>query len=138
MKCLSVRQPWAWLIVHGHKDIENRSWVTKYRGRILIHAPLTFNLKAWLYVRTTFSEIALPTSQGDFATGAIIGSIILVDIVQESTSPWYEGRYGWVLADPLVYVAPQRYRGRLGLFNVPSSDLIFEGAPPCVQEPHAR
>ena len=32
MKILSVRQPWAWLIVAGHKDIENRKWRTSYRG----------------------------------------------------------------------------------------------------------
>ena len=37
-KCLSVRQPWAWLIVHGHKPLENRSWATSYRGPLLIHA----------------------------------------------------------------------------------------------------
>ena len=39
MKTLSVRQPWANLIVRGIKDIENRSWKTNFRGRILIHAP---------------------------------------------------------------------------------------------------
>lgn len=38
MKYLTVRQPWAWLLVNGHKDIENRSWPTKYRGPLLIHA----------------------------------------------------------------------------------------------------
>ena len=38
MKALSIRQPWAWLIVHGRKDIENRSWRTKFRGRFLVHA----------------------------------------------------------------------------------------------------
>jgi ASCH domain len=38
MKALSVRQPWAWLIIAGHKDVENRSWTTTYRGPLLIHA----------------------------------------------------------------------------------------------------
>ena len=38
MKVLSVRQPWAWLIVAGHKDIENRKWYTNHRGPLLIHA----------------------------------------------------------------------------------------------------
>jgi hypothetical protein len=38
MKALSIRQPWAWLIVNGYKDIENRSWATKFRGPVLIHA----------------------------------------------------------------------------------------------------
>ena len=40
VKIISVRQPWAWLIVAGHKDIENRTWRTSYRGRLLIHASL--------------------------------------------------------------------------------------------------
>src|SRR5438045_8559495 len=38
MKALSIRQPWAWLIVNGHKPVENRSWSTKYTGKLLIHA----------------------------------------------------------------------------------------------------
>ena len=38
MKALSIRQHWAWLIIHGGKDVENRSWHTKYRGRFLVHA----------------------------------------------------------------------------------------------------
>ena len=38
MKALTIKQPWAYLIIHGGKDIENRTWRTKYRGRILIHA----------------------------------------------------------------------------------------------------
>jgi hypothetical protein len=38
MKALSIRQPWAWLIVHGWKDVENRNWQTKHRGRFLVHA----------------------------------------------------------------------------------------------------
>ena len=38
MKALSIRQPWAWLIVNGYKDIENRTWSTDFRGRIYLHA----------------------------------------------------------------------------------------------------
>lgn len=38
MKAISIKQPWASLIAHGIKDIENRSWRTNYRGRVLIHA----------------------------------------------------------------------------------------------------
>lgn len=42
MKALSIRQPYAWLIVNGFKDIENRDWPTKFRGRVLIHAGATY------------------------------------------------------------------------------------------------
>jgi hypothetical protein len=38
MKAITVRQPWAWLVVTGKKDIENRTWRTHYRGKLLIHA----------------------------------------------------------------------------------------------------
>ena len=38
MKALSIRQPWAWLIIHAGKDVENRTWCTNYRGRFLVHA----------------------------------------------------------------------------------------------------
>ena len=38
LKALSIRQPWAWLIVNGFKDVENRNWRTHWRGRLLIHA----------------------------------------------------------------------------------------------------
>jgi len=38
MRALSVKQPWAWLIVNGYKKIENRNWPTSFRGRIYIHA----------------------------------------------------------------------------------------------------
>jgi hypothetical protein len=38
MYCLSIRQPWVWLILYGGKDIENRDWNTHVRGPILLHA----------------------------------------------------------------------------------------------------
>lgn len=37
-KALSIRQPWAWLIVHGSKDVENRTWVSQHRSPTLTHA----------------------------------------------------------------------------------------------------
>jgi hypothetical protein len=43
MKALSIRQPWAWLIIAGIKDIENRRWATNHRGPILVHAALMPN-----------------------------------------------------------------------------------------------
>jgi len=51
MKALSIRQPWAWLLVEGFKDIENRTWKTNYRGSFLIHASKQFDTKSvvWIY-----------------------------------------------------------------------------------------
>ena len=41
MKTIVVRQPWAWRIVHGFNDIENRSWKTRSRSPLLIEASAT-------------------------------------------------------------------------------------------------
>jgi len=41
MRALSLRQPWAWLVVNGYKEIENRSRRTNHRGALLIHASST-------------------------------------------------------------------------------------------------
>ncbi|HTV55212.1 MAG TPA: ASCH domain-containing protein, partial [Terriglobia bacterium] len=62
MKALSIRQPWAWLIVNGFKPIENRSWNTNFRGRILIHASLKVDREGEKWVRKTFPAIKLPDS----------------------------------------------------------------------------
>jgi hypothetical protein len=45
MRALSIRQPWAWLIVHGFKPVENRDWATDYRGPLAIHAGKTCTRK---------------------------------------------------------------------------------------------
>ena len=47
MKALSIRQPWATLILHGQKDIENRSWATRQRGQVLIHASKGMTRDEW-------------------------------------------------------------------------------------------
>jgi hypothetical protein len=41
LKAISIRQPWAWLIVNGYKDVKNRIWAANLRGRVLIHAGAT-------------------------------------------------------------------------------------------------
>ena len=46
MKALSIRQPWAWLIVAGYKDVENRTWATDFRGRIYVHAGQRYDNQA--------------------------------------------------------------------------------------------
>ena len=57
VSCLSVRQPWAWLIVHGYKDIENRTWPTRHRGDTVIHAGLVFDNDGLLWVQARFPQL---------------------------------------------------------------------------------
>lgn len=120
MKALSIRQPWAWLILHAGKDVENRSWPTRFRGRFLIHAAKGMtrdeyeSAPAWIVDLPDFDQLR---------RGGIVGSAELVDCVTESDSEWFFGRYGFVLRNvkPLLFVP---YRGELGFFDVPDSLAI--------------
>lgn len=47
---LSIKQPWAWLIVHGIKDIENRHWRTKFHGRFFVHASKSFDVSGYNWI----------------------------------------------------------------------------------------
>lgn len=119
MKALSIRQPWAWLIVHGGKDVENRSWHTKHRGRFLIHAAQGMTSNEFTQALLFCSERGLPMpDRDDMQRGGIIGSVELVDSVDHSDSPWYMGEKGFVLRDPKpLPFAP--LKGRLNFFEVP-------------------
>lgn len=122
MKALSIRQPWAWLILHGGKDIENRSWPTKVRGRVLVHAAKGMTRDEYDEVvnvlwTMTHNPLALPPEYEHLARGGIIGSVEIVDCVTESDSPWFFGPYGFKLANPqpLPFVP---LKGHLGFFEV--------------------
>jgi hypothetical protein len=118
MLALSIRQPWAFLIASGIKDVENRTWPTRQRGRILIHAGKVFDLDGWKYIRSAHPEILLP-GFGHFRRGGIVGSVVLIDCVQASESPWFEGPFGFVF-DPRRCMATRfrACRGQPGFFDI--------------------
>jgi hypothetical protein len=111
---LSMRQPWAWLIVNGYKDVENRSWSTRHRGPLLIHAGQARpdpDAIAWV---TRWRGIRLPPVC-DF--GGIVGVVELEDCRAYSDSRWHQrGATGWVLRKPrrLPFL---KTKGALGLFK---------------------
>lgn len=116
MKALSIRQPWAWLIVNDYKNIENRSWPTKYRGTFLIHASLKFDFEGLRYIRGRFPGAfkRLPTI---YTYGAIVGAASLVDCVTEHRSRWFAGEnYGFVLANAHT-IESIPFKGKLGFFE---------------------
>lgn len=118
MRALSIQQPWAWLIVNGHKDVENRSWPTNVTGDVLIHAGQKFDRLGYDYVADEFPEIPMPLPS-EFARGGIVGSVEVTGCVNQSESPWFSGPYGFTLgnARPLPFIP---MRGQLGFFAVPT------------------
>ena len=133
MKALSVRQPWAWLIIHGGKDVENRTWTVGTRGRILIHAAKGMSRVEYLDAVDFVDMIrkrwipGLPTVPAFEALerGGVIGSVEIVDVDSLDDwsgrfgprwSPWFTGPYGWRLKNPMA-VPFEAGRGSLGLFQ---------------------
>lgn len=137
MKALSIRQPWAWAIVHAGKRIENRSWATSYRGPVLLHAGKGCTLREYNDARDFMTnpdfgqievvEHVLRTCNGvpelgDLPRGGIVGRADIVNCISASTSGWFFGPFGFVLENvrPLPFTP---LRGSLGLFDVDESDL---------------
>jgi hypothetical protein len=125
-KALTLRQPWAWLIIHGPKRIENRRWNTHFRGRFLIHtskvhARLDYELAARVSAEHGF-ELP-PYGSPVYQCGGIIGSVEIVDVLPrwDSSQPWkFEGQYGFVLKDvqPAPFVP---CKGHLNFWSVPEA-----------------
>jgi hypothetical protein len=103
-RALTVRQPWASLIMSGGKDVENRSRPFSYRGTLLIHAGLGTDAEGM----TEHGKV-LP----EWPAGVIIGTVELVACVRDSRSPWAEpGYWHWILRNPRL-CAPVRATGKL-------------------------
>jgi hypothetical protein len=120
---LSVRAPWWWAILHLGKDIENRDWRTNHRGRILLHAGKWWNdeevdgdLVDIAFIRG--KEWSCDLAKMRASCGCIVGSVEIADCVSSSKSPWFFGRYGFVLKNPQVFENPIPFRGALGFFRV--------------------
>lgn len=125
MKVLSIKEPWASLIMNGTKKIETRSWKTKYRGEIYIHASLS---KA----KITKPEVYELIKDMNFKCGYIICKCNLVDCIymtdeyvndmkinhyEEYICGHYEvGRYAWIVEGVKV-IEPIKAKGKLGLWN---------------------
>lgn len=91
---LSIRQPWCHRILHEGKDVENRSWPTRFRGAVLIHAAKGVDAEDRGEVRAK-----------DMPLGGIVGVMEIVDCVSAMDSEWFFGPYGFVIrnARPLKF-----------------------------------
>lgn len=115
-RALSIKQPWAWLIVNGYKDVENRSRRTHHRGPLLIHAGLDkgeFNEDMADYIKRKYG-VAIPDT---LELGGVVGVAEVVDCSDAHSSPWFvKGNFGWVLANPRR-LSFRSCKGALGLFR---------------------
>ncbi len=140
MKALSLTQPWAWLVVHGGKDIENRKWNTKHRGAFLIHAAKGMTKLEWLRA-FIFAEgvggAALANRIPEYASlerGGIIGATNLYTVIHpllpmqmRDRLPWHMAdQYGFVIADtrPLPFLPCKGALGFWGNFDIVDGQAV--------------
>lgn len=123
MRALSIRQPWAWLIAHGHKPVENRTWPTSHRGDTLIHAGKVFDLEGLASILATFPHLRSVLPQ-QYELGGIVGLAQLIGCVQKHPSAWFTGPYAFVFyaARPLPFVP---LRGQLSFFDAPITAQLY-------------
>jgi len=122
MKCLSVCQPFAELIVNGKKTIELRKWNTKFRGEFLVHAARNILIEDCERMKIDPKSLV---------TGAIIGKVNLVDVKKYSSEKelyldrkkhyaekdHIQNKYGFLLEKAKKLRVPIEYSGKLNFFE---------------------
>lgn len=160
MKTITIKNPWAYLICSGEKNIENRTWPTKFRGRVLVHAsakPIVVKNPKNVFTYAQFESLSIDqrllVKSTYLTNSAIIGSVEIVDCTVNYESIWAEKTdasdllspviFNWVLANPVLFAKPiTNVKGRLSFWEYPielchicgqPTDLICEkcGEPYC-------
>lgn len=137
MKTLSVQQPWASLLVKGFKNVENRTFNTNHRGKLLIHATAKPASNNFLMEQPMeyMTEILNDRSFGnmglsfkEYPTSAIIGWVDIVDVIapgNECFSNWNGGEefYRWCVGEMEEFDEPiVGVKGKLGIWEYPDID----------------
>jgi len=137
-KVITLKQPWATLVVIGAKRNETRSWSTRYRGELLIHSsakvpPLGFELSYELPFRRYINP------GKDLLTGFILGSVTLVDVLpvegvvkkigseERAFGDYTPGRFAWILENPVRFKEPIPATGSLSIWEY-KQDLQLQTA----------
>lgn len=122
MKALTIKEPWASLIINGYKGYEFRTWKTNYRGKILIHAGMSLDKK----IAKRFTNYHIKYNKGAIIGEAVISDCFLVDndfnnklynINKDVYGDNYVGVYAWKLEKVIKYDKPIYCKGKLGLWN---------------------
>lgn len=119
LPALSIRQPWAWLILNAGKNIENRTWQTHFRGWFLIHAAKGCTQNEFDDAMNFACDAGFRTAEpalSELPRGGIVGVAKLGSCTRASESPWFVGDWGFVLDEvrPLPFVP---CKGALGFFK---------------------
>lgn len=144
IRALSLTQPWASLVVAGHKRWETRSWRTDYRGPVAIHAAKGQDVHA-RGVEQQARSLRLVWA-GALPRGQVIGVVTLLDCVpvedvreqlpasQTRFGDFTDGRYAWKFTVPVWLGKPFELRGRLGLWRLSPAAAAAIARDPCVLE----
>lgn len=125
MLVLTVKQPWAWLIFNG-KDVENRTWYTKVRGKVGIHSSAKLDTSA--YTELVTAGHALPKEE-DLVYGAILGTVDIIDCTRTYKSIWKDpGSFGFILSDQQEFDTPIKCKGKLNFwsYDIPENDIKYK------------
>lgn len=134
MKAISLTQPWAVLVAKGEKKIDTRSWRTRYRGQLAIHASkkITDEAKSKFYQNNYFIETLKKygiTNHGMLLTGCILAKVKLVDIVRTEDivsslsekeiafGDYSPGRWAWILEDLVEFPSAVEAKGGLSVWD---------------------
>lgn len=137
-KALSIKQPWLWHILAHYKDIEIRTWNTKFRGYFALHASKTFDSQGYDYIKSIFTTMPLKNL---FERGQILGIACLHDVIEFddykkfydyrarhlNNPSWFDGRQkGFILQD-IKPIPSIEMNGKLNFFNI---DIEVDYEPP--------
>jgi len=139
LKAITIKQPWASLITLGEKQFETRSWQTKHRGLLAIHAGKSVDKESCEnpWIKGVLREHGI-TSYKDLPTGVVLATVELVDCYKVEATVGYasvlskgktvnglevafgdytEGRYAWELGNLQVLPQPVAVKGQLSLWE---------------------
>lgn len=144
MKAITILQPWATLIAVGEKKFETRSWSTKHRGQIAIHAGKKIDKEACEVPEIKAALARNGYTANNLPTGAVVaiaelkecfkvmrdvlGGVVILQantrtthfttLDKEFSFGWYDsGRYAWELRDVQRLPEPIQAKGQQGLWN---------------------
>jgi hypothetical protein len=138
MKALTIHAYWAWAIMAGIKRVENRSWRTRYRGPLAIHAGQSRASDA--EARATLERLGVEVPPDDeIVRGAVLG---VVDVVSKAErrlfgnqrsavgvlkGPLATGPECWILEKPRLLDEPIPWAGKQGLWGIDLADSLLCG-----------